>query len=267
MKETRVKPEAAKRLIINADDFGFTRDVNAGIVEAHINGVLTATTLMANGNAFEDAVRLAHEHPTLDVGCHLVLVQGCSLASGRPLPRKLSGVVMGLMAGTLDPYREFRAQTEKIVAAGIRPSHVDTHKHTHILPRVFKAAVRVASEFGVPVIRVPVPAGNGAIRKFYRALACQHGVCMTDHFTGFRLTGALTEGSFQSALERLGEGVTEFMCHPGLLGAELLKANTRLKESRAIELTALTSPRIRETLRKNQIELCSFRDLFPVRAS
>jgi predicted glycoside hydrolase/deacetylase ChbG (UPF0249 family) len=63
-----------KRLIVNADDFGFTRDVNAGIVECHRNGILTATTLMANGDAFKDAVRLAKENPTLDIGVHLVLV-------------------------------------------------------------------------------------------------------------------------------------------------------------------------------------------------
>ncbi|HJY04908.1 MAG TPA: ChbG/HpnK family deacetylase, partial [Bryobacteraceae bacterium] len=73
-------------MIVNADDFGFTTDVNAGIVEAHRAGVLTATTLMANGGAFDDAVRLAREAPSLDVGCHLVLMQGPSLGTGQPLP-------------------------------------------------------------------------------------------------------------------------------------------------------------------------------------
>src|SRR5207245_3541269 len=75
-----------KQLVVNADDFGFTPDVNEGIVEAHCRGILTATTLMANGAAFEDAVRLAGEHPTLDVGCHLVLVSGYSVLTGRPFP-------------------------------------------------------------------------------------------------------------------------------------------------------------------------------------
>jgi len=71
--------------VVNADDFGFTPDVNQGIVEAHRRGILTATTLMANGAAFDDAVRLARETPALDIGCHLVLVGGASLATGRPL--------------------------------------------------------------------------------------------------------------------------------------------------------------------------------------
>jgi predicted glycoside hydrolase/deacetylase ChbG (UPF0249 family) len=75
-----------KQLVVNADDFGFTPDVNAGIVEAHRDGILTATTLMANGDAFDDAVRLARETPTLDIGCHLVLIGGRSLVSGKAFP-------------------------------------------------------------------------------------------------------------------------------------------------------------------------------------
>ena len=75
-----------KQLVVNADDFGFTPDVNAGIVEAHRDGILTATTLMANGDAFEDAVRLARETPTLDIGCHLVLIGGRSLVTRRSFP-------------------------------------------------------------------------------------------------------------------------------------------------------------------------------------
>ena len=82
----------ARRLVVNADDFGFTRDVNDGIIEAHRNGILTATTLMANGDAFEHAVRLAHENPTLDTGCHLVLVQGNSvLPHIAPSPSRCPG--------------------------------------------------------------------------------------------------------------------------------------------------------------------------------
>ena len=75
-----------KRIIVNADDFGFTADVNEGIVAAHRRGILTATSLMANGEAFDDAVRLARETPTLDIGCHLVLIGGESLLTGQPLP-------------------------------------------------------------------------------------------------------------------------------------------------------------------------------------
>src|SRR5947208_14033868 len=112
----------SRQLIVNADDFGFTRDVNAGIIEAHRNGILTSTTLMANGDAFDDAVRLAHETPSLDIGCHLVLVQGQSLVTGKPFPQDPKGVLSALISGELDVYAELRAQIANIVAAALKPS-------------------------------------------------------------------------------------------------------------------------------------------------
>src|SRR5947209_3457679 len=97
----------AIRLIVNADDFGFTRDVNAGIVEAHRFGILTATTLMANGDAFADAVTLATENPTLDIGCHLVLVQGRSVHDpSRQLPRTIQELLRALLRRELPVYEE-----------------------------------------------------------------------------------------------------------------------------------------------------------------
>src|SRR5262245_64061738 len=99
-----------KRLVVNADDFGFTRDVNEGIVEAHRRGILTATTLMANGGAFDDAVRLAEKHPTLDVGCHLVLVSGRSLLTGRPFPLTVSRLLVAIAKRQIRIYDELAAQ-------------------------------------------------------------------------------------------------------------------------------------------------------------
>lgn len=251
-----------KQLVINADDFGFTRDVNAGIVHAHREGVLTATTLMANGGAFEDAVRLADENPTLDVGCHLALVQGDSLLTGHRLPRTVPRMLLDVMARRLDPYAEFRVQVETVLAAGIRPSHLDTHKHTHIAPPVFRAVVQLAAEFEIPFLRIPVPAAaNAPLRRAYSRFAESNGVRMVDHFTGFRLTGCLTEDTFSDALRKTADGVTEFMCHPGFAGPELHAAETRLKDSRLLELEALISPRIRQQIERDGIRLCSFREI------
>lgn len=254
-----------KQLIINADDFGFTRDVNAGIIHAHRNGVLTSTTLMANGDAFDDAVRLARETPTLDVGGHLVLIQGCSLVTGRLFPEKLRDTIAAIATGRLDPYRELRAQVEKIVESGIDITHLDSHKHTHIAPKVFRAVVRLAHEFRIPYVRLPFDttlpisqAGLNLLRRYYMRLARDYDVKMTDHFMGFRLTGFLNEETFASALELVGEGTTEFMCHPGFLGAELQGAPTRLKQTRVEELQALLSPRIRELMTAKGIRLQPF---------
>jgi predicted glycoside hydrolase/deacetylase ChbG (UPF0249 family) len=251
-----------KRLIINADDFGFTRDVNAGIVHAHTHGVLTSTTLMANGDAFADAVRLARETPSLDIGCHLVLVQGRSLITGKPLPESPRALLAELALKRLNVYAELRAQIEKIVAEGIRPTHLDTHKHTHLVPAVFRQLVRLASEFRIPYVRLPLDASIPFTRmpaeRFYKRSAARLGVRMPDHFLGFRLTGSFTESSFATALSKLPDGITEFMCHPGFLGPELQAASTRLKESRVRELEALTSPRIRDLLDAEAIRLGPF---------
>jgi chitin disaccharide deacetylase len=254
-----------KRIIINADDFGFTRDVNAGIVHAHREGVLTSTTLMANGDAFDDAVRLAYETPGLDIGCHLVLVQGTSLLTGQPLPETPLQLLRILAVGGLDVYGELRTQIEKIRDAGISITHLDSHKHTHIVPSVFRAVVRLAREFDIPYVRLPLDhttrfAGAACqfADRYYRRFAEGSKVQMTDHFLGFRLTGFLTEATFAAALRKLPRGTTEFMCHPAFLGEDLKSARTRLKESRVRELEALTSPRIRELMAAEAIHLATF---------
>lgn len=256
-----------KHLIINADDFGFTRDVNAGIVHAHREGVLTSTTLMATGDAFEDAVRLAQETPSLDIGCHLVLIQGHALTTGQRFPDTPREVVTGMfkLRGRLNVYEELRAQIRKIIDAGIKPTHLDSHKHSHIFPPIFRVVVRLAQEFKIPYVRLPLdtttPYGAipcAALGPVYRRMARSRDIRMTDHFLGFRLTGSLDESSFRTALAGLREGTTEFMCHPGFLGGELSVAATRLKESRVRELEALTSPRIRQFMDAAGVRLATF---------
>ena len=248
-------------LAINADDFGFTRDVNAGIVQAHREGVLTSTTLMGNGDAFEDAVRLAHETPTLDIGCHLVLVQGRSLIAGNMLPKGPRQLLAALALGSIDSYAEMRAQIRRILAAGLKPTHLDTHKHTHLVPRIFRQVVLLAREYKIPYVRLPL---DSTVRlasladRFYRRIAARSGVQFTDHFLGFRLTGSLTEETFAEAIRNLRDGFTEFMCHPGILGPELANAETRLKETRLRELEALTSPRIRRLMDECKVRLHPF---------
>jgi predicted glycoside hydrolase/deacetylase ChbG (UPF0249 family) len=254
----------SKLLIVNADDFGFTGDVNRGIVDAHRRGILTATTLMANGQAFDDAVNLARATPSLDIGCHLVLIQGRSLISEQELPRNWKELLKALARGRLDVYHELRAQVQKLIGAGLRPTHFDTHKHTHVLPAVLSAVMRLAQEFQVPFIRVPFDAGwvpVQALDRWYRKRLKTANLRSTDHFLGFRLTDTLTTASLAAALFRLPDGITEFMCHPGYLGDELRSAATRLKETRERELEALTSSAVRDVIVERKIELTNYRAL------
>lgn len=268
-----------KQLVVNADDFGFTPDVNRGIVDAHRRGILTATTLMANGPAFDDAVRLARETPSLDIGCHLVLIGDRSLVSGKPYPPTVSRLLAALARCEIRPYDELSAQVRRILDAGIRPTHLDTHKHTHLAPPVLDAVARIGEEFGIRWVRRPFDFPLGALRgsvprlkrmtndalgllrrRFHRVLA-RHGCRTTDHFAGFQITGRFRTAELVELLAALPAGSTEFMCHPGYCGQDLRAAPTRLKESRERELEALTAPETRAALERHGIELVGYREL------
>jgi predicted glycoside hydrolase/deacetylase ChbG (UPF0249 family) len=258
------------RLAVNADDFGFTRDVNDGIVEAHRNGILTSTTLMANGDAFEHAVMLSRTNPTLDIGCHLTLIGGEALTGGL-LPAGFAGLIQALAAKKLPVYEELAAQVRKTMAAGIRPTHLDTHKHTHLLPAVLNAVAKVAREFGIDWVRRPfdfdvtgrpgfirIAAGFAMRTQWNRFEKALRGCRITDRFVGFALTGNMQGADLERVLRRLPEGFTELMCHPGFCREELRAANTRLKESRQRELEALVSPQVRRVVEDRQIVLSGF---------
>jgi predicted glycoside hydrolase/deacetylase ChbG (UPF0249 family) len=267
---------ARKQLVVNADDFGFTPDVNAGIVEAHRNGILTATSLMANGDAFDDALRLARETPSLDIGCHLVLIQGRSLLTGRALPKTVPQLVAALARRELRVYDELAAQVRHIQRAGIRPSHMDTHKHTHLAPPVLDAVARLAAENDARWVRrpfdFPLSAPRGAApflkrltsealattrRRFHRVLE-KHGCRTTDHFAGFQITGRFRAPELVELMRVIPAGSTEFMCHPGRCTDALRGAATRLKESRERELEALLAPEVRAAMEQNGIELTNY---------
>lgn len=270
---------AARILLVNADDFGFARGVNRGILHCHREGILTSATLMANGDAFEDAVELARAHPSLDVGAHLVLVQGRSVRSGEPLPPTVPALVRALAFRRLDPYAELKAQMERITAAGVRVTHLDTHKHTHLLPPVLDAVLRLAREYGVrwvrrpfdvpmPASRRPVPAGVRLARRAMKPLEARFerllrssGCRTTDHFAGFQWTGRFTVDDAAALLRSLPPGTTEFMTHPGFCDEELRGARTRLKESREEELRVLTNPLLRSVMAEGGIRLASYAEL------
>lgn len=258
-------------MIPNADDFGYTRDVNEGIIHAHREGILTATTLMATGAAFDHAVTLARENPSLDVGVHLVLV------GSDGFPPTVAQLIREIARGRIQIYDQLAAQVRKVQNAGIRPTHLDTHKHTHLLPPVLGAVARIGSEFGIPWVRRPfdlplhaggVPWTRRAVSKslgfaragFHRVLL-RHGCRTTDHFAGFQLTGHYDAAELAQLIRDLPDGVTEFMCHPGFCTAELLASRTRLKESRRRELDALVSREARAALEESGVKLARYPEI------
>ena len=261
------------RLILNADDFGLTPGINRAVAELHIAGALTSATLMATGSAFDDAVRIARELPTLGVGCHVVLLDGTPVSDPASIPTllgpdrrtlrpSLAHFVGDLITRRIDPAdiaREALAQVEKLQRAGIRVTHFDTHKHTHLFPAVLRPLLRVATGLGVPAIRNPfehrwsldVRQGTFLRRaqirllnrlrpSFDRELAASHGAIRTTNGAiGVSATGDLTSASLGVLLAHLPPGTWELVCHPGENDAELDRVRTRLRSHREVERDAL----------------------------
>jgi predicted glycoside hydrolase/deacetylase ChbG (UPF0249 family) len=193
------------------------------------------------------------------------------LVQGPGQPSTVADLIRALVKREVDPYSEARSQIAKILATGIRLSHLDTHKHTHLLPPVLDAVSRLAREFQIPWVRRPFDFGIGRGVRFQKQLVALGmrfarpafakklaGLRTTDHFTGFQITGTLNTANLTQTLEKLPPGLTEFMCHPGYLGPELAAAKTRLKQSRADELAALTSPEARAVLQRRDIQLVNY---------
>jgi chitin disaccharide deacetylase len=282
-----------RRLIINADDFGLTSGVNRGILEAHRSGIVTSATLMARGAQFAEAVALAARAPHLSVGCHVVLVDGSPMLEARRVasltpnsePRfRESIITFGVMvtAGRLDQDEieaEVTAQIRKLQASGIRVSHLDSHKHTHMFPVALKGILRAARACGVRAIRNPfepmVFATAGAwkrrfqlgILKRYRSTfrneLATAGMVTPNGCIGIVATGGLDLATFHDLIRNLPEGTWEFVSHPGYNDGDLQKVKTRLRDSRETELAILTSDAVKIVLREEGVELISYRDLAP----
>lgn len=279
-----------RRLIVNADDFGFSDGVTRGIMEAHAAGSVTSTSIMANGIDFENAVRLARAHRKLGVGVHLNLVQGRPLLRVPSLTSARTGEFHSLdsLARRLDLRRridmgelaaELRAQIERVRGAGLAITHVDSHRHSHMMPWMFPVVCRVAEEAGVPAIRVarePLRMNaydiGATARKIVlalwrdklrlsHALPLPSSLATTDHFRGISLQGGSHFAArLARALDTLEPGTTELMVHPGHVD-ESLAAQDTYTAPREIELAELLSTRVRERLSRGDIELVTFASL------
>jgi hopanoid biosynthesis associated protein HpnK len=285
-----------RRLIVNADDFGLTVGVNRAIGEAHENGVVTSSTLMANGRSYTDASQLAQKLPQLSIGCHVVLIDGepvlnaqelRSLTTGSKFRDGLKSFAARAVSRRMDPGEieaEATAQIRKIQSSGIVVSHFDTHKHTHIFPQVLRPLLKAAAACGVRAVRNPfgprMPLKSGqllmrpnlwtrfaevkVLQRFagkFREAVDREGFATPDGTLGIEVTGSLDETLFLAIAQSLPEGTWEFVCHPGYNDADLQSAQTRLRESREVELRVLTLPAAKTLLAREGIDLISYRNL------
>lgn len=296
---TAVRLALVKRLIINADDFGLTRGVNRAILEAHRDGIVTSTTLMACGRGFDDAVGLAHSISQMSVGCHVTLVDGTPIldpaevrslmasAKASQFRKKLGRFVLAASTGRLDAAQveaEATVQIRKLQGAGIEVSHLDTHKHTHMFAAVLTPLLRAARICGVGAIRNPFVPVRPVAREIvmrrpdlwkrslevqmlksyepqFRREVAKSGLRTPDGALGVIETGVLDEELFRALVRNLPEGTWELVCHPGYNDAELGAANTRLTESRNTELAVLKSHASRKVLEDAGVQAISYREL------
>ena len=270
-----------KRLIINADDFGLTAGINRAIIQAHNSGVVTSASLMANSRAFDGAVELAKSAPRLSVGCHVVLIDGGPITPTAQIPSLAPGVrgkpdvfrdsLVAMAACALqrrirpeEVRAEAMAQIRRIQATGIRVSHFDSHKHTHVFPALLKPLLQAAKICGVRAVRNPFsprkPLQIGRLlrnpvlwprygpvkllrilARSFRAAVAAEDMVTPDGTFGIVVTGCLTPELFASIATCIPEGTWEFVCHPGYVDDELRMVETRLCDARGTELEVLTS--------------------------
>jgi len=264
------------RLIINADDFGLTPGINRAIIELHQAGVVTSATLMATGPAFDDAVALALANPTLGIGCHLVFVDGMPLSHAESIPTLLGAdgktfrpsvldFAQSALRGMVhadDIAREALAQIQRLQRAGIDVTHIDSHKHTHLLPAVASTVFHIANRCGIPSMRNPfeprwsaaiagAPMRSLIVRTFdlfarsFQDLtreAREYGL-VPDGTLGMAATGTLDAPLLRRMLDCLiaehPDSTYEMLCHPGYNDADLDRQTTRLRASREVEYAAL----------------------------
>jgi len=270
--------------------------VNRGIAEAHRNGIVTSASLLANGGAFAEAVELARDTGGLGVGVHLNLNDGPPVAPRESVPSLVndSGEFEGGPDGLLlkiatrglsmrEVEIEWGAQISKARDAGIEPTHLDGHKHVHMLPGLFEIALRLAKRYGIGAIRVSHEAsslraalstgerraavvlkqgvqarGLKLLARDARKQAERAGVSTADYFCGIAQTGELTKEGVARLLRSLPEGTTELMCHPGYADDALRKTSTRLQSSRQKEVEILTDKEIRNLVASQGIRLIDY---------
>jgi hopanoid biosynthesis associated protein HpnK len=278
-----------KALVINADDFGLSPEVNAGVIRAHREGVLTSASLMVTAAACDAAVATAMNHPALDVGLHLVLCQGSSALP----PAELGGIVgadgrfganptrAGLSyffdRGLRDKLRaECRAQIERHLKLVGHLNHIDGHLNLHVHPVVADILVELAAEYHVPCLRLPrepvfttlALARDHLGRKLveaviFRSLSArarrkmaEHGIRSTDWLFGLHQSGHLSEDYLQGLIARLPEGTTELYFHPAAdIGGLPPSPHAQM------EVEFLTSAKLRATLDAHGVRLTTFAEL------
>lgn len=282
-----------RQLIVTADDFGMSPGVNAGIIRAHREGIVTNASLMVNAQARDEAVGLARDNPHLSLGLHLVLVQGRAALAAAEAPLLVrpdgcfsdSPVVSGFRyffvpSAREQVRREVFTQIEKFLATGCTLSHVDGHLNIHMHPVVVDILIEAAERYGVRAVRLPREPLAPALRRDRRHLPRKlfeaavfgslsrwagprldrAGVRYPDRVFGLHQSGRMSERYLLDLFGDLPPGVSEVYCHPAVLDGEARRWRPAEYDGE-LEMAALTGARVRQALAQSGIALISYRDL------
>lgn len=282
--------EGQKHLIVNADDFGLDSEINCGIIEAHKFGIVTNTSLVTCGRAFEEAIQLAKVYKDLGVGIHLTVNEerpilsrdkirtlldedkGSFLNYPTFIRRFLSGrIVLNQM------YSEFESQIEKFIATGLNPTHLDSHKHIHLIPKILEIVLELAKKFDIPRIRlsrIPI-IRNLRSKRYLRMIEVlglsvlaniqlkkikRYNINTPDYCYGLIDSGYLDENRLTDILNRLPTGTNELICHPGFVTDDLLN-RYRWNYNWLTELKALTNSNVKTLVKNLNIQLIRYDEI------
>ena len=271
-------------LIINADDFGFSQGVNAAIIKAHEEGILTSTSLMVSGDAVQEAIALAKNHPQLAVGLHLVLVCGKSVLPPSQIPHLVdsqgnfsnnptqAGLTYQFNQATRAELRlEISAQLQKFRDSGLNLAHVDGHLHLHVDPVILNILTEFAAEFKIKFIRLPseeltknlkIDQRNlltkiiwsivfGQLRRYGEGLLKANQIKFANRVYGLLQTGDMSEKYLLDLIPQIEAELVEIYSHPALV-------NTDINHGGEVELAALLSQQVRELLTVRGVELSNY---------
>lgn len=226
-----------KKLIVNADDFGFNVKINQGIIHSHKNGVVTSASLMVTKEGFEDAVNLARDNPRLSIGIHIDLDQFFEIDHSR-------GIIIGVREPPLNLdviYNEIKKQIETLLSTGINIDHLTGHHHAHLVDEIFPIVVSLMKEYRIPAIRFHKKIlYNKEKYDEFKALLDNNNIVYPPHFI---------EGWYWGNIDEIFT-VAELMTHPGF--GELW---------REYELSSSCDIRLKTYLREKNIELITYKDL------
>lgn len=293
MKDIRADGRILKKVILTGDDFGLALPVNEAVIQAHTEGILTAASIMPGGDFFQDAAERARNHPTLRVGLHLTLVEGCPVAPLNQIPDLVdadgkfstrlarSGFRFFFLPGIRKQLEiEIRAQFDAFARTGLTLDHADAHNHMHLHPTVLNLMLKAGKEYGLKAVRLPKepPILSWRASGKFLTSRCASSIFLTpwtflmkrtlrragmkfnDFLFGMTDGGAMTESLTRKILSNLPDGVTEFCFHPATRRSDEIDG-TMPQYRHEEEFQALKSESLRQMMEKARIQRVSFSDL------